>query len=207
MTSRDEPRRQPGVVERDGVGVHWERFGDGEPTIAAAADVVDHPLAALEDAGAVPRPAPPGGHVRRSWQRPVGPTGGRRRLHPPRVRRRHAGRARRHGARAGRARRPVARARRGHCSWPPTIRERVLGIVAIAPAVAGDDTAPVGHGAPVRRAARRDRGLGEVQPPLLATRLRRLPPVLLRRDVLRAALDEADRGRHRLGRRRSTSRR
>ena len=43
------------------------------------------------------------------------------------------------------------------------------------------------------------RGLGEVQPPLLAPRLRGLPRVLLRERAQRAALDQADRGRRRLG--------
>ena len=46
----------------------------------------------------------------------------------------------------------------------------------------------------VRRGARDGRGLGEVQPPLLAARLPRLPRVLLRAAAPRAALDEADRG-------------
>ena len=47
--------------------------------------------------------------------------------------------------------------------------------------------------------ARHRRGLGEVQPPLLAARLPRLPRVLLLADVHRAALDQADRGLRRLG--------
>ena len=63
---------------------------------------------------------------------------------------------------------------------------------------------------PVRRGARHRRGLGEVQPALLAARLPRLPRVLLLADVHRAALDEADRGLRRLGprdrRRRRSSR-
>ena len=44
----------------------------------AAADLVDHPLAALEGAGPVPRAPLPGRHVRRPRQRPLGPPGGRR---------------------------------------------------------------------------------------------------------------------------------
>ncbi len=47
--------------------------------------------------------------------------------------------------------------------------------------------------------ARHRRGLGEVQQPLLAARLPRLPRVLLREVLHRAALDEADRGLRRLG--------
>ena len=51
----------------------------------------------------------------------------------------------------------------------------------------------------VQRAARRVRGLGEVEPPLLARRLRGLPRVLLLAVFHRAALDEAARGLRRLG--------
>ncbi len=81
--------------------------------------------------------------------------------------------------------------------------DRVLGIVAFAPGVP--------HLAPphpwktavvVRRRAADRRGLGQAQPPLLAARLRRVRPVLLRGDHLRAALDQADRRRGRLGARR-----
>ena len=50
------------------------------------------------------------------------------------------------------------------------------------------------------RRARHDRGMGEVQPALLVGgRLRRLRPLLLRPDVLRAPLDQADRGHDRVG--------
>ena len=51
----------------------------------------------------------------------------------------------------------------------------------------------------LERRARHRRGLGEVQPPLLAEGLPRLPRVLLLADVHRAALDQADRGLRRLG--------
>ena len=78
--------------------------------------------------------------------------------------------------------------------------ERVGGIVALAPVVR-----PRRRPAPSRvvrlgRRARHDRGLGQVQPALLARgRLRRLRPLLLRPHVLGAALDQADRGHDRLG--------
>ena len=52
--------------------MHWQEFGeraDDRP----AANVVDHRLAALEGAGAVPVPPLPSGHVRRARHRPVGP--------------------------------------------------------------------------------------------------------------------------------------
>ena len=51
----------------------------------------------------------------------------------------------------------------------------------------------------LRGPPRHRRGLGEVQPPLLARALRGVPRVLLREDVQRAPFDEADRGLRRLG--------
>ena len=50
---------EEGYVERDGVRLFYEVYGSGEPTRAAPADLVDHPLAALEDADPVPRAALP----------------------------------------------------------------------------------------------------------------------------------------------------
>ncbi len=79
--------------------------------------------------------------------------------------------------------------------------ERVLGLVRHRAVVrARTSPTPQRDARRVGRAARHHRGLGEVQPALLAgRRLRRLPRVLLRADVLRAALDQADRGLRRLG--------
>ena len=74
-----------------------------------------------------------------------------------------------------------------------------LGVFAIAPFVPAHAFASELPSLPVRRGARHGRGLGEVQPPLLAARLPRLPRVLLRAAAPRAALDEADRGLRRLG--------
>ena len=45
-----------GFVERDGVRVFYEVYGDGRADRPAAADVVDRPLAPLEGADPVPRP-------------------------------------------------------------------------------------------------------------------------------------------------------
>ena len=66
MTTLDRTRRrrsrsrarypdEEGYVERDGVRIFYEVYGDGRADGAPAADVVDHPLAALEDADPVPR--------------------------------------------------------------------------------------------------------------------------------------------------------
>ena len=88
------------------------------------------------------------------------------------------------------------------CCWGVLLAaehpERVAGAVFIAPGapfaqhLARATTA-------VRRAAGVLRGLGEVQPPLLARGLPGLPRVLLRPGLHRAALDQADRGLRRLG--------
>ena len=49
---------ETGYVERDGVRVFWERYGEGDPAVLpAAADMDDHPLALLESADPLPRPA------------------------------------------------------------------------------------------------------------------------------------------------------
>ena len=46
---------QEGYVERDGVRIFYEVYGDGRADGPAHADVVDHPLALLEDADPLPR--------------------------------------------------------------------------------------------------------------------------------------------------------
>ena len=45
-----------GYVERDGVRVFYEVYGTGRADVPAAADLVDHPLAAVEGADPVPGP-------------------------------------------------------------------------------------------------------------------------------------------------------
>ena len=78
--------------------------------------------------------------------------------------------------------------------------DRVTGIFAIGPSC-GFTGAALGPGrGAVGRRLRHPPGLAEVQRGLLAQRrLRRLPRVLLLEDVQRAALDQADRGLRRLG--------
>ena len=46
---------ETGFVERDGVPIYWERFGDGSPTLVLM-PLGDRALALLEGAGALPRP-------------------------------------------------------------------------------------------------------------------------------------------------------
>ncbi len=80
--------------------------------------------------------------------------------------------------------------------WP----DRVLGLIAIGPACGIGIAATRARGIRLERRPRHHRGLGEVQPPLLARgRLRRLPAVLLRPHVRRTPLHQADRGLHRVG--------
>ena len=72
--------------------------------------------------------------------------------------------------------------------------DRVQGVVAIGPwRPRHDSSARRSRGGPrpVRRRSRRRRGLGEDEPALLAARLAGLRRVLLHRDLQRAALDEA----------------
>jgi len=75
-----------------------------------------------------------------------------------------------------------------------TRAERVLGIVAFAPGVPRPVAATsVGDGVFIRGRAIDRRRLGQEEPPLLATRLRRVRALLLRGDHVGTPLDEADR--------------
>ena len=191
-----EPDRE-GFVEREGVRISYEVFGDGPDDHGPAApDLVDHALAHVEGAGPVPRATFPCRHVRRPGQRPLGSASSRRAYTASRVRRRHAGGAGSDRHRPGGAGRPLLRhalepARRGR---PPGAgtghrrhRARRPARTARRPNATVDSfDEPLDHA----------RGLGQVQPrPLAGRRLRRLPAVLLRPDVHRAALHQADRGR------------
>ena len=86
------------------------------------------------------------------------------------------------GDRAARvAGRALVRRAVGDCCSPPSIPSGSTRIVFIAPGASRSRPAdPEREAARVRRAARDRRGLGEVQPPLLAAGLPRLPRVLLR---------------------------
>ena len=78
--------------------------------------------------------------------------------------------------------------------------DRVSGLLALGPACGFDIPSPHRDAYGWGDRARQHPRLGEVQQVLLARgRLRRLRPVLLRRDVPRAPLHQADRGLRRLG--------
>ena len=161
--------------------------------------LVNHPLAALEDADSVPHAALPRRDVRRSRQRSFGPAAGRRGLRRARVRGRRTGRPGRDGHGAGGARVGFRWVHSAHSFWPPSIqsacwaRRSSLRQLPLGDPPQGRVYQPfqesIGHG----------RGLGEVQRALLAARLPRLPRVLLLAGLHRAALDQADRGLRRLG--------
>jgi len=76
--------------------------------------------------------------------------------------------------------------------------ERVDAIVHIGPAVALAPSHPERCLYPFEDLLDTDRGVGEAQPALLVPGLPGLPRVLLREVLQRAALDQADRGRHRV---------
>ncbi len=123
-----------------------------------------------------------------------------------RVRGRHPRRARRHRRPTGPCWSRCPAGPPGRCTSAAEHPERVLGLVAIAPGVRlRRRRARTGDGVALDRPLDRIRGLGEVQQVLLAaTATTTTSPVLLRADVLRAALHQADRGLPRLGATRST---
>ena len=130
------------------------RSTEGPADDPAHADLVDHPLALLEDAGPVPRAPLPRGRLRRSRQRQVRSPAAAGGIRRGRIRRRRARgyRCHRHRARGGRVAVPRSRtfaaARRG-------TPERVDGLAFIAPALPLGSSLPRGRaGADVRRAAR-----------------------------------------------------
>ena len=165
---------------------------------AVPAHLVDHPLEALEGADPLLRAPPQGAHLRRARQRALRPAARHRRLRRSPVRGRHP---RRDGRHRDRERAPGRSLRRGALGDPARRGPSRPGRWGRLHRRGGAarPRASRAHALPVRRAARDRRGLGEAQPALLAEGLPRLPRVLLRPDVHRAAFDEADRGLHRLG--------
>ena len=197
-----------GFVERDGVRVVYERLRRRASRRSCSCRPGRSSTRAVEGAGAVPRPPLPRGHVR-----------------PARQRRARTGRAdaaayadrefaadalavldatgieqaRSSASRAAAlcgtdARRRAPRARR---------RRRAIG-----PAVRARARPPSARARPFDDAARHRRGLGEVQPALLARATTRTSWSSSSAQMLhRAALDQADRGLRSAGRSRPTPRR
>ena len=196
--ARAVPRRRGVRRARRRAGRTTSVYGDGEPTVLLLPTWSIVHSRALEGADPVPRPALPRRHVRRRAAT-AAPTG-RRAAALRRAEFAADALAVLDATGAERASSSACRcgAQRGAARSPPTTRSAVDAAVCIGPAV------PLGPRPRARPysfddAARHRRGLGEVQPPLLAARLPRLPRVLLRAGLHRAALDQADRGLRRLG--------
>ena len=174
------------------------RRGRGDDPAAPA--VGDRPLALLEAPGPLPGAPLPRRHLRPARQRA---------LRPPREPPRATARAPRRsdalavldaaGVDRLRDRRATARPPAAALLLAADHPERVRGALFMSPGAADHAAAARAHRPLVRRRAALLRGLGEDEPPLLGARLPRLPRVLLRPLLLRAALDQADRGRGRLG--------
>ena len=196
-----------GFADVGGVRIAYEVFGEGERDDPAAAAVGDRPLALLEAAGPVPRPPLPRRHLRPARQRP---------LRPARDAPTSTARARRRRTRSPCSTRPAsptrvvvatARPPAPRCCSPSSTPSASRGAVFMSPALPITPRAARAHRALLRRRAARVRGLGQGQPPLLGARLPRLPRVLLRPLLHRAALDQAVRGLDRAGRSRRRRRR
>ena len=205
-TDSDDASRQPdadGLVERDGVQLALARCSaTGDADDRAAADVVDHAVPVLEAAGAVPGPPLPRRHLRRPWQRrvraPVGADG----VHPPASSPPTSRRCSTPPAPSAPSSVGLSRGALRAMQFAADHPERVAGrLIAIGPAV------PLGAGTrPTRRSHSfddRDRPTPRAGRSTTAATgssdYERVPRVLLRADVPRTALDEADRGLRRLG--------
>ena len=198
--SRARPRARPsgyrGAVGRPPLLRGARRRADDGP---AAAALVDRPLADLEAAGALSRPARPGRRVRRARQRPLGPAG-----RPRGVRRRRAGRrrgcrpGRGRGAGSGRGRALAGRA--GRCwGWPPTTRTGCAARCSSAPHVELARPAGPDRGSVRGASARATTGWWRWNAHHWRAGPGRVRGVLLRRGVPGGALDPSGRGRGGVG--------
>ena len=172
-----------GFIERDGVKVGYEVFGDGEPAIVfPPVDGIVHSRCWKAQVPYLARYLE-GGHDRPARERSVRPAANRRSLRRHRVRRRHDrghGRHRRRPCGPGRAlhEQLVLVPGRGPASRPGA-RYRCRFPVDAVPHPA----APAPRGLRLRRGARHRGRVGEGKPALLAAGLARVRRVLLRRVV------------------------
>ena len=147
---RRRPRADAGALPgRDGLRRARRRARSSTRSTARAsrpsahADVVDRPLAPLEDADPVPGAALPRGDLRRARQRPLGPPGRARGLPRGGVRRRRARRAWTRPRRSARARRRSSRGAERSLHLAAEHPERVdgAGVHRAGPAAAAGDPA------------------------------------------------------------------
>ena len=154
----------------------------------------------VEGAGAVPVPALPGGHRRPPRQRAFRPADRARGVRRPGVR---GGRGRRHGRARHRAsgagERLLQRLARPADRVPPSgAGAGSSGDRAVRAGRLTADGLSCRRGCAVRGGPAVERRVVQDEPALLAPRLARLRRVLLRPDLLRAALHQGVRGRRRL---------
>ena len=203
MPVREQTRaRHPdeeGHVERDGVRVVWERYGDGAPTVfllptwsiihsrfwkAQVPYLARHFQVLTCDGrgnGRSDRPSGAGAYTEREFAADALAV-----------------------MDATATRQAVLVSLSCGALWATVLAaerpERVAGIVCLHRTGRRPGPAPSRAGRPLLpRAARHRRGLGQVQPALLAARLPRLPRLLLLAVPHRAPLDQAARGLRRLG--------
>ena len=190
---------ESGYVERDGVRVYYEVYGDAASRRSCSCRLVDRPLAALEDADPVPRPPLPRRHLRRPRQRPLRPPADRRPT-TSRVRRgraRGAGRDRTRSAPSSSASRSAAQRGLLLAAEHP---ERVDGAVFIGPRF-------LGGGAPLAERTvydfddelDTDEGWAKYNAHYWLRDYPGFVEFFFVEGLHRAALDEADRGPRRLG--------
>ena len=189
---------ESGYVERDGVRLYYEVYGEGEPTVLLLPtwSIIHSRYWKMQ----IPYLAR---HcrvldVRRPRQRPVRPPA-RAALRRGGVRRRRARRDGRDRAPSARCSSPFRRARSVRCCSPPSIPS----------ASTAQSSSPVPAARRRRDRSRAawtgtseldtDEGWAKYNRHYWLERLPRLPRVLLLADVHRAALDQADRGLRRLG--------
>ena len=186
-----------GFIERDGVRVHWERYGSSAPPAylllptweAVHSRTWKCQIPYLARYGTVD-------HVRPARERALGPAAEPSSLRSARVRRGRRGGAR-HGWGGPCGRRGVVRPRRVADPGGGTSRARGRPRRDRPGHPTRRHATGTGR-VPLRRSTSHRRGLGQGEPPLLAARLGRIHGVLLRRVLQRAAFDKADRGRRRL---------
>ena len=172
-----------GYVERDGVRVFYEVYGEGEPTVLLLPTwsiihsrhwkmqipyLARHCRVVTFDGrgnGRSDRPPEPEAYGERG------------------VRRRRAGGDGRDRDRARRAGRRSRGARSGRCCSPPTTPSGSRARCSSRRLCRSATGLPRAAAMQFDERARHRRGLGEVQPPLLAARLSRLPRVLLLADA------------------------
>ena len=192
---RPRPDRTESASSRDGVRIGYEVYGDGEPTIVMLPTWTDRARRALEGAGALPGAALPRGHRRRPRATAASDRPPARRRTPTRSTPPTRRRARRDRHRAGGARRAVRAAPGAPCS-PPRTRTGWRGSSRSRLAPSTPDSRAT---RPRSTTCSTPTRAGPSTTALLARATGRLRRVLLRRVLRRAALDQADRGRRRLG--------